>query len=158
MIHAVDATPPATVFKLKNISHCPNERTRTGGKAMSKNGDFISGLIVGGLIGAVIGILYAPKSGKETREEIGQKADELLSKAKEEYGQAVEKSRKAYEAAIERLKALEETAKEKVEEVGEKVDELAGLGKETLQDGKSRLKKAIEAGVGAFREEQNKTL
>ncbi|OIP91636.1 MAG: hypothetical protein COS57_04315 [Syntrophobacterales bacterium CG03_land_8_20_14_0_80_58_14] len=123
---------------------------------MSKNGDFIAGLVVGGLIGAVIGILYAPKSGKETREEIGQKADELLSKAKEEYGHAVEKSRKAYEATVERLKELEETAKEKVEEVGEKVDELAGRGKETLQDGKSRLKKAIEAGVGAFREEQNK--
>jgi gas vesicle protein len=158
MIHAVDATPPASVFKLKNISHCQDERTRRGGNVMSKNADFIAGLVVGGLIGAVIGILYAPKSGKETREEIGQKVDELLSKAKEDYGQAIEKSRKAYEATVERLKELEETAKEKMEEVGEKVDELAGRGKETLLDGKSRLKKAIEAGVGAFREEQNKTL
>jgi gas vesicle protein len=148
--------PAGIGFKLKNISPCQDEQTRKGGKDMSKNSDFIAGLVVGGLIGAVIGILYAPKSGKETREEIGQKADELLSKAKEEYGQAVEKSRKAYEATVERLKELEETAKEKVEQVGEKVDELAGLGKETLQDGKSRLKKAIEAGVGAFREEQNK--
>jgi len=121
---------------------------------MSENCDFIGGLVVGGLIGAVIGILYAPKSGKETREEIGQKADELLSKAKEEYGHAVEKSREAYEATVERLKELEETAKEKVEEVGE----LADRGKETLQDGKNRLKKAIEAGVGAFREEQNKPI
>ena len=121
---------------------------------MSKDCDFIAGLVVGGLIGAAIGILYAPKSGKETREEIGQKADELLSKAKEEYGHAVEKSREAYEATVERLKELEETAKEKVEEVGE----LADRGKETLQDGKNRLKKAIEAGVGAFREEQNKPL
>ena len=125
---------------------------------MSKKGDFTAGLVVGGLIGAVIGILYAPKSGKETREEIGRKADELLSKAKEEYDRAVEKSRKAYEATVERLKELEETAKEKVGEVGEKVEALSGLGKETLQDGKSRLKKAIDAGVGAFREEQNKTL
>jgi gas vesicle protein len=154
MIHAVDATLPTSVFKLKNISHCPNERTGRGGNVMSKNGDFVAGLVVGGLIGAVIGILYAPKSGKETREEIGQKADELLSKAKEEYGHAVEKSREAYEATVERLKELEETAKEKVEEVGE----LAGRGKETLQDGKNRLKKAIEAGVGAFREEQNKPI
>lgn len=125
---------------------------------MSKNGDFVAGIVVGGLIGALIGILYAPKSGKETREEIGRKADELLSKAKEEYDHAVEKSRKAYEATVERLKELEETAKEKVGEVGEKVEALSGLGKETLQDGKSRLKKAIDAGVGAFREEQNKTL
>jgi gas vesicle protein len=149
MIHAVDATPPASVSKLKNISH-----SRRGGNVMSKDYDFVAGFVVGGLIGAVIGILYAPKSGKETREEIGQKADELLSKAKEEYGHAVEKSREAYEATVERLKELEETAKEKVEEVGE----LADRGKETLQDGKNRLKKAIDAGIGAFREEQNKPI
>lgn len=125
---------------------------------MSEKGDFVAGLIVGGLVGAVIGILYAPKSGKETREEIGRKADELLTKAKEEYEVAVEKSRRAYEATVERLKNLEATAKGKVEDVAEKVDELAGLGKETLQDQKSRLKKALEAGVGAYREEQNKTV
>ena len=45
---------------------------------MCKRSDFIGGLIIGGLVGAVIGILYAPKSGKETREEIGRKTDELL--------------------------------------------------------------------------------
>lgn len=108
---------------------------------MNKSGDFMAGLVVGGLIGTVIGILYAPKSGRETREEIGQKADELLAKVKEEYEHAVEKSRKTYEAAVKRLKALE-----KVEDVSEKVDELAGRGKDTLQEGKSRVKKAIEAG------------
>jgi len=81
---------------------------------MCKSCDFIEGLIIGGLVGAVIGILYAPKSGKETREEIGRKTDDLLSKAKEEFDYAVLKSRKAYEAAVERLKALEETAKGKM--------------------------------------------
>ena len=70
---------------------------------MSKSCDFIGGFIIGGLVGAVIGILYAPKSGKETREEIGRKTDELLSKAKEEYDHAVEKSRMIFEAAVERL-------------------------------------------------------
>lgn len=125
---------------------------------MNKSGDFMAGLVVGGLIGTVIGILYAPKSGRETREEIGQKADELLAKVKEEYEYAAEKSRKAYEASVKRLKALEEKALEKVEDVSEKVDELAGRGKDTLQEGKSRVKKVIEAGVKAFKEEQDKTV
>ncbi len=125
---------------------------------MNKSGDFMAGLVVGGLIGSVIGILYAPKSGRETREEIGQKADELLAKVKEDYEHAAEKSRKAYEAAVKRLKALEEKALEKVEDVSEKVDELAGLGKDTLQEGKSRVKKAVQAGVEAFKEEQDKTV
>ena len=39
-------------------------------------------LIVGGLIGAALGILYAPKSGEETREEIRKFAEELSAKAK----------------------------------------------------------------------------
>jgi gas vesicle protein len=120
---------------------------------MNKSGDFMEGLIVGGLIGAVIGILYAPKSGRETREEISQKADELLAKVKEEYENAAEKSRKAYEATVKRLKALEQA-----KDVSEKVDELAGRGKGTLQEGKSRVKKAIEAGVDSFKEEQGKAV
>ena len=65
--------------------------------------DFIKGLLIGGLIGAAVGILYAPKSGKETREDICTKSEELLAKAKEEYQQAVDKGKKVYEAAVSRL-------------------------------------------------------
>ena len=53
--------------------------------------DCFKGLIVGGLIGAALGILYAPKSGKETRETICNSAEELLEKAKEQYEEACKK-------------------------------------------------------------------
>ena len=65
--------------------------------------DFIKGLLIGGLIGAAVSILYAPQSGKETREDICRKSEELLAKAKEEYQQVVDKGKKVYEAAISRL-------------------------------------------------------
>ena len=123
---------------------------------MSNRGDFIAGIVVGGFLGAIIGILYAPKSGKETREEIGKKTDELLSKAKEEYDNAIEKSRKAYEAALEKFKQLELQTQKKVDEVGEKVEEIKEQGKDRLQEGKGRIKNAIAAGVEAFKEEQKK--
>jgi gas vesicle protein len=125
---------------------------------MKNTGDFVAGLFVGGLIGAVIGILYAPKSGKETREEIGRKVDDMMAKAKEEYEQALEKSRQAYEAAVQRLKAFEEAALEKAGDAGEKADVLAERGKESLREGTGRLKKAIHAGVEAFKEEQGKAV
>ncbi len=120
--------------------------------------DFIKGLLVGGLIGAVIGILYAPKSGKETRKEIGRKTEELIAKAEEEYELALEKSKKVYAAAVKRLQQMESSAKEKVGEMEEKVGELAERGKETLQDTKGRLKKGIDAGVEAFKEEKKKAI
>ena len=121
-----------------------------------KSGDLLKGLIIGGLIGVVLGILYAPKSGKETREDIANKADELLAKAKEEYEKAVEKSKVAYEAAVQRLKEAEVSAKEKVEEIEGKVSEFAQQSAETIAESKNRLKKAIDAGVEAYREEKNK--
>ena len=39
------------------------------------------GMLIGGLVGAVIALLYAPSSGEETRAEIRQKAIELQKRA-----------------------------------------------------------------------------
>ena len=87
--------------------------------------DCIKGLLIGGLIGAVVGILYAPKSGEETREEIRHSAEELLEKAKCQY-----------------------------EEAYRKVEKLADREKESIIGKKERLKRALEAGVEAFKQEK----
>ncbi|MHB8773298.1 MAG: YtxH domain-containing protein [Syntrophales bacterium] len=87
--------------------------------------DCVKGLLIGGLLGAAVGILYAPKSGKETRDDIRHSAEELLDKAKSRY-----------EEAYRTLEKLAEQEKESC------------LGK------KDRLRKAFEAGVEAFRAEQ----
>ncbi|OGR76167.1 MAG: hypothetical protein A2X32_02755 [Elusimicrobia bacterium GWC2_64_44] len=52
---------------------------------MSENrgGEIIGAFLVGGLIGAAIGILFAPKAGKDTREQLGDWMDETKEKAKE---------------------------------------------------------------------------
>jgi gas vesicle protein len=118
-----------------------------------KNSDLLKGLFIGGFIGVILGILYAPQSGKETREDITRTADELLGKAKEEYEKVVEKSKTAYEAAVKNLKDLEISAKEKMEEVESEVSELANKGAEAVAGNKNRLRKAIDAGVEAYREE-----
>jgi gas vesicle protein len=85
--------------------------------------DCIKGFLIGSLIGAALGILYAPKSGRETREEIGRTTRDLLEKAKAQY-----------------------------EEKRRKIEELAVREKELLVENKKRLKKAVEAGVETFRE------
>ncbi len=86
--------------------------------------DWIKGMVVGGLIGLVLGILYAPKSGKETREDLGKLADEMCEKTKKQYDQA-----------------------------REKIGEMASSGKESYADAKDRFKKALDAGVEAFKKE-----
>ncbi|MBI5586704.1 MAG: YtxH domain-containing protein [Deltaproteobacteria bacterium] len=48
----------------------------------------VKGLFWGGLIGAIIGILYITKRNKGTWEDIGRSADELVDKTKEQLEQA----------------------------------------------------------------------
>jgi len=114
-------------------------------------GGFTKGIILGGIIGAVIGILYAPKSGRETRDGVNRKAEELLQKAKEEYEEGLKRGSKAYAAAVKELKTLKASTKETVGEMEEKVEEFAELGKEALQDTKGRLTKVVDAAVQAFK-------
>jgi len=77
---------------------------------MSHNntGSFFKGLIAGALGGAIAGILLAPKSGEETREDIKKLAVDIKDKAVDTY----EKARGEVEKKIEQVK-----------KAGEKIDE-----------------------------------
>ncbi len=46
-------------------------------------GKFFAGFLVGGAIGAIAGILLAPKSGEETRQMLAEGAKDMLDKADE---------------------------------------------------------------------------
>ena len=39
---------------------------------------FIGGLITGGVVGGLVGLLFAPKSGREFRKDISDKSGEIL--------------------------------------------------------------------------------
>jgi gas vesicle protein len=112
---------------------------------------FIKGIVIGGIIGAAIGILYAPQSGRKTREDISGKAEDLLIKAKKEYEATLKKSGDIYESAVKQLKHLESATVETVGKMEEKVGDLTELGKEAYHDTKGHLTKAVNAAVHAFR-------
>jgi gas vesicle protein len=42
--------------------------------------------IVGGVVGAIGGLLLAPRPGKDTREQLKKRADELMEEGRERYG------------------------------------------------------------------------
>lgn len=48
---------------------------------MEKRTKFIAGLTAGAFIGAAIGMLLAPKTGRESREIVGQRATVIRQKA-----------------------------------------------------------------------------
>ncbi|KAA3610419.1 MAG: YtxH domain-containing protein [Calditrichaeota bacterium] len=50
----------------------------------SDNGSFFSGLLIGSAIGAIAGVLFAPKSGRDLREGLITDNEEIINKAKSE--------------------------------------------------------------------------
>ena len=52
-------------------------------------GSFLAGVVIGGLIGAAIGLLLAPQSGDELREQVG----EFVDGKKAEWDEAVNEGR-----------------------------------------------------------------
>ena len=61
------------------------EINECGGASMEKEsgGGLLTGLLVGGVIGVGLGLLYAPRPGRETREMIRQRAENVKSRAEE---------------------------------------------------------------------------
>ena len=56
---------------------------------MVKTNKLVTGLIAGAALGAVAGLLFAPKPGKESRQIVAIRADELRNKADGLRGKAV---------------------------------------------------------------------
>lgn len=51
----------------------------------------LAGIGLGALIGAAVGLLFAPKAGSELREDLGHKLDELKGKVSELTGEVTQK-------------------------------------------------------------------
>jgi gas vesicle protein len=58
-------------------------------------GSFLAGVVIGGLIGAALGLLLAPQTGEEFREQI----DDFVDGKKAEWDEAVNEGRAAAERA-----------------------------------------------------------
>ena len=69
-------------------------------------GSFLMGLLAGTVLGAGLGMLFAPKAGSELRSQLGEQAGRLRTQATDGYQQAsdkvsqiVDRGREAYERA-----------------------------------------------------------
>ena len=75
----------------------------------TQQGQFFKGFLIGGVLGALAGILFAPRSGKELRSDIKEKGSEALKDTKDSYADA---STKAKEIIVEAKHQAEELKKE----------------------------------------------
>ena len=92
--------------------------------------------LAGAAIGAGLGVLFAPKSGKETRKDLKEMFDELVRKAKDI---DIDEVRENIENKVEEIKAdladldkekVLKIAKKKAQEIGQKANDLVEYAKE----------------------------
>lgn len=92
----------------------------------------LKGLLVGGVIGAATALLFAPRSGEETRASIRDKAIDLRDRTTESVKDTVSQAKsRAYE-----LK----------DDVWEKAEELKERGKQTAEEQLDRVSHAVKNG------------
>ncbi len=91
------------------------------------SGSVLLSFLLGGVVGAGLALLFAPQSGRETREKIRELADDVKGKATDYAQQAKEK-----------------------------VSSLVDDGKGYYDEKKSIIKSAVEAGKEAYEKEKEK--
>ncbi|MBI4681596.1 MAG: YtxH domain-containing protein [Nitrospirae bacterium] len=96
-------------------------------RGCSVTGHVVLAFVLGGIVGAGIALLTAPRSGRETREKIKEFADETSKKVSEYAGEVKDK----FSSAVEH-------------------------GKEFVTEKKSLISSAIDAGKEAYGKEKEK--
>lgn len=107
-------------------------------------------LIIGGGIGAILALLFAPKSGQELREDIADVTRKGLEKGREAAGQIGDYAGEYYEVARDKTGELYNTAQEKA-------GEIAGRAKEVATRTANPFTAAIDAGKKAYYDEKHRT-
>jgi gas vesicle protein len=87
-------------------------------------GNFLKGLLIGGVLGALAGILFAPKSGKELRADIKEKSSEILDDAKGIYDDATAKAKTIIDEAKQRASELKKEADRHIADARQKAKDI----------------------------------
>ena len=122
-----------------------NEYDREEASAATK----LTYLLVGGGIGAVLALLFAPKSGHELRGDIADATRKGIEKSKETAAQFQERAGDYYEVSREKASELYQTATEKASELTDKAKSAAATTANPFSA-------AIEAGKDAYTAEKRK--
>jgi gas vesicle protein len=106
-------------------------------------------LLVGGGIGAILALLFAPKSGLELRGDIADVTRKGIEKSKEAAAQLQDRAGEYYEVTRDKAGEIYQTATEKAGELTEKAKSVAASTANPFTA-------AIEAGKDAYTAEKRK--
>ena len=107
-------------------------------------------LLIGGGIGAIIALLFAPKSGQELRGDIADATRKGIDRSRETASQLGSKAGEYYESTRDRASELYSAA-------ADRAGNIADTAREAAARKGGQLTAAIEAGKQAYTEEKRRT-
>jgi gas vesicle protein len=146
-----------------NVKHSLSTVERGGFIMAEENKSYGLAWFLAGLgVGALVGILYAPKSGKETREDIASGARESAEYLRARTREAAENVSAMVDRGKEQVSAIVDRSKEQMSEYvdrgREAVDrgraqweEFVERGKNIVADQTTRVTAAVDAGRQAYK-------
>ncbi len=99
-------------------------------------GAFLMGMLAGTVLGAGLGMLFAPKAGSEVRKQLSEQASRLRSTANDTIQQASEK-----------LSQVSQQASEKIGQASEKVTQIVDRGREAYDRAKAPIAETAATGT-----------
>ena len=107
-------------------------------------------LLIGGGIGAILALLFAPKSGQELRGDIADATRKGIDRSRETATQIGTKAGEYYEASRDRASELYSAA-------ADRAGNIADYARDVAARKGGQLSAAIEAGKQAYTEEKRRT-
>ena len=123
---------------------------------MSNNGQnngltIVFAFFTGFMAGAVISLLYAPSSGKETRQKIRETSIDAKNRTVEFAQQTADSARQGAQTLVEQgregVHSIVDTSKERLQDAGEQVKTAVETGRKVSADVRSKIAESIP-GVG----------
>ncbi len=111
---------------------------------------FMLGLLAGGVVGGLTALLYAPKSGKEFRKDIGKKSKEIYSDTEEYISSA--KTR-----ASEIISDGRKKAEDLISDAKLKAASIVSSGKDFVAEEAGKIKDAVRSGIDTYNEERKQS-
>ncbi|GER66443.1 hypothetical protein BpJC7_07140 [Weizmannia acidilactici] len=111
--------------------------------------DFLTGAIVGGVVGAAVALMLAPKSGKELREDLNGQMEAIKGKTDGWREFAAEKGTKLASQAAEKTKQVRDFAMQKGSQLKDNVMQTAQQAKDKAGFDMEEMNKQMQDQPGA---------
>ncbi|MEY3689107.1 MAG: YtxH domain-containing protein [Ignavibacteria bacterium] len=123
---------------------------------------FLLGALVGGAVGAITALLFAPKPGRELRDELSYRSKDLLEKGQNLFGGQDNNATHIPNDGKLQADAVVRNAREKADDLLQNAEQMlrdakskAHTASGSVADGLNKFKDAASAGVEAFKQEMS---